>query len=51
MVTFEGGASVISRTTDELPLFWICEPMGEPEPQPASAAQKISEMIGRNIRA
>jgi hypothetical protein len=51
MVTFEGGASVISRTTDELPLFWTCEPMDELPRQLASTAQKISKMIGRNIRA
>ena len=26
MVTSDGGVSVMAKTTDEFPLFWVCEP-------------------------
>ena len=42
MLTFEGGESVIARTTDEFPLFPPCEPYIELLRQPASAAQQIN---------
>ena len=47
MVTFEGGVSVMARTTDEFPLLTTCEPTCVVPRQPASAAQKISKQIGK----
>lgn len=46
-LTVEGGVSVMARTTDEFPLFWVCEPNCALLRQPASAAEKISTEIGK----
>ena len=39
MVTFDGGVSVIAKTTEEFPLAGPCAPYCALVPQPASAAQ------------
>ena len=39
MVTFDGGVSVIAKTTEEFPLPGPCAPYCALVPQPASAAQ------------
>jgi len=49
MLTFDGGRSVMARTTDEFPEFCVCEPISVPLRQPAMAVQKIRIVkMGRN---
>ena len=50
ILTFDGGVSVMARTTDEFPLFCVCEPTCAVPRQPTSAAEKISAEIGPIIR-
>lgn len=47
MVTFDGGVSVMTITTEEFPVFWLPEPNWLMLPQPANAAHKTSAEIAQ----